>query len=149
MMHSLEKFMDTNAVVLIISFNTLIVLIFDDIRLAFLPKNGDYYVDGIIFFCFLTFMLEFILSCLAKKTYPLSFFFWMDCISLISMFSDIYSMVEIVLGNSELNLPIHTTHFTHVAHAGRASKVGARAGRLIKLLKIIRIMRVAKFYRMT
>lgn len=94
--------------------------------------------------------MEFTISVFAKEGYNLSFFFWMDAISMLSMASDIYFMVEIIVTReSSVVIPHHTTHFVHVAHAGRASKVGARAGRLIKLLKVIKIMRIAKFYRQT
>ena len=91
--HALEKMMEHLFVITIISINTVLVLIIDDIRLIALPQEADIYIDSIIFFCFMTFITEFIISVFAKEGYNFSFFFWMDAISMMSMASDIYFMV--------------------------------------------------------
>lgn len=145
--HKLEKILETNLISAMIGLNTLIVLIGDDVRLISLPYTADKYVDGLIFYCFITFLIELILCCIAKQGYRFSFFFWLDIISLGSMVSDIYFVVYLVV---QKNVgPVIPTHFTHVAHAGRATKIGTKAGRMLKLMRIIKIVRVAKFYNQT
>ncbi len=100
-----------------------------------------------MFVCFLIFLLEMVLSVYSKLDYRLSFFFWLDLLSLLSMLFDIYFLVELLFGdNSFMNV---TGDATNVARAGRASRVGTRAGRLIKMMRLIKLIRVAKVYKQT
>ena len=141
----ISNLLDHNFSMIGITLITFTTLFGDDVRVVFFPKSLDYYIDGILMVCFIAFTVELVCSCLAKENYPWSFFFWLDIISLISMITDVYFLVEIFFGESSfIAIP---TDATNVARAGKASRVGTKAGRLIKLMRLIRLIRVAKFYK--
>lgn len=79
-----------------ITILTILALFANDIRLVWIPKKFDIYVDALILFIFVTFMFELIISCLAKHNYICSFFFILDFIAISSLFLDIYFILELV-----------------------------------------------------
>lgn len=68
---------------------TVYSLFFDDLRaLAFDPSADDTFY-GITSFCMGAFLIEIFFAALVKDDYFLTFFFWLDIISTISMIPDI------------------------------------------------------------
>jgi len=68
---------------------TVYSLFFDDIRAAAVNLEYDsvFYVITII--CMACFMIEIFFASLSKEVYFLTFFFWLDLISTLSMIGDI------------------------------------------------------------
>jgi hypothetical protein len=135
------RFLDHNITTIVVSLFTVIVLFGDDARVALFTNEVDNYVDTILLFCWLVFIVELVLSCLFKDGYWFSFFFWMDIVSIITLPSDIYYLTNSVIGTG-VNF---SSYGTNVARAGRASRVGTKVARLIRVIRLIRLIRVAKF----
>ena len=71
------------------SFVTLYALFADDIRILLLPKEADTTMDILTIIAMTLYLIELVLGVLAIENYFLSFYFWVDLVSLISMFPDI------------------------------------------------------------
>ena len=137
---------------MLITINTVIAIVIDDLKSIWLPKEADSYVDILLIFCLCTFVIEILLSIIAINNYKLSFFFWLDLIGVGYLCLDIAISLLLHAGEEEetkIELPHTTTAFTEIVHASRSSKVGSKAGRFIKLIRIVRVMRLAKLYRQT
>lgn len=68
---------------------TVYSLFFDDIRVLALDVADDEKVFVVTSICFAAFSIEIFLASLSKVDYFLSFFFWLDVVSTISMLPDI------------------------------------------------------------
>ena len=68
---------------------TVYSLFFDDIRVVVFPAWADYIFYAITFFAMIAFAGELCFASVVKEDYFLSFFFWLDMISTISMVPDI------------------------------------------------------------
>ena len=95
-----EKFLEKVPVQIFLTIFTVIALYGDDMRFQFYTQYHIYfpvemYIDVdliyliLILTCFLVFLAEFMLSIVVIKGYTLSFFFWLDLVSLLSLLSDI------------------------------------------------------------
>lgn len=67
---------------------TIYSLFFDDIRAAAFDLDQDNIFYSLTFVCMILFLLEIILASISKEDYFLTFFFWLDVISTISMIPD-------------------------------------------------------------
>jgi hypothetical protein len=68
---------------------TIIALFANDVQLAWMPAEFDLAFDIIQTIMMALFSLEIIFTCLAKKSYINSFFFWLDLIATLSFIQDI------------------------------------------------------------
>ncbi len=68
---------------------TIYSLFFDDIRALAVDKSADDVFYVITSICMACFLVEIFFACIAKEDYFLTFFFWLDLISTISMIGDI------------------------------------------------------------
>lgn len=68
---------------------TIYSLFFDDIRVLAVSVDKDDTFFGLTCFCFAMFAIEILLACISREGYFLSFFFWLDVVSTISMIPDI------------------------------------------------------------
>ena len=68
---------------------TVYSLFFDDIRALSLTPDKDDICFGITAGCMLCFITEIVLASLAKEDYFLTFFFWLDVVSTLSMIPDV------------------------------------------------------------
>jgi hypothetical protein len=73
----------------IIFFFTLYALLGDDVRRAFFSIEADDYFDGFTTTCLIIFSLEIVLSFISMPNYRMTFFFWLDVISTVSLIFDI------------------------------------------------------------
>jgi hypothetical protein len=69
---------------------TFYALFFDDIRLVAFTKSDDDYFFAVTTSCLFFFSFEIVLASYSKKDeYWLSFFFWLDVVSTLSLIPDI------------------------------------------------------------
>mmetsp|Transcript_3333 Transcript_3333/g.2301 ORF Transcript_3333/g.2301 Transcript_3333/m.2301 type:complete len:168 (+) Transcript_3333:211-714(+) len=114
---------------------TIYSLFFDDIRVLALPKDADPICYGITCFCMACFLIEIILASIVKDDYFLSFFFWLDLISTLSMIGDIGWITS---GGSGSGAEVSS-----LAKTSRASRVT----RVIRIVRLIRLIRIVKLYK--
>ena len=76
-------------------------LFFDDIRVLCIPKTYDDTFYVVTFICMMLFLTEILIASYAKEEYVGSFFFWLDCISTVSMIPDIPWIWEPIIGFDE------------------------------------------------
>lgn len=68
---------------------TIYSLFFDDIRASAFGKDADLTFYIISFVCMIFFIAEILIASISKQDYFLTFFFWLDIISTISMIPDV------------------------------------------------------------
>jgi hypothetical protein len=85
----LNNFLDNNYVLIFMTAITIFALFGSSIQAAICPSYVDYGFNIIQILLFGFFSIEIILSVLSKENYFLSFFFWLDIISTISLIQDI------------------------------------------------------------
>jgi hypothetical protein len=77
---------------------TVYTLFFDDIRVLALPVTADEVCWGVTVGCMFMFCVEIFLGSICKDGYFLSFFFWLDVVSTISMLPDIGWVWDLMTG---------------------------------------------------
>jgi len=85
----IAAFIDGTRVTLFMTAVTLWTLFGDDIRLLAFAQEDDRIFVYVVYVCFFLFALEMILACVAKRDYPVSFFFWLDTMATMSLLIDI------------------------------------------------------------
>jgi len=86
----IEKFLMSFLFQIFVNIFTIWCLFADDFKLFFVKKNpGDFFFDVINVICMFTFICEILLTSLTRKTYFLSFFFFMDLISTFIIIFDL------------------------------------------------------------
>jgi len=98
---NLEKFLDSMGVIVLMIFVTIFVLVGDDTKTLSLTYIADQAFDYAKTACFSLFLLEIILTCIAKKGYLFSFFFYLDIVSTLSLIQDIDFMINPLIGLSD------------------------------------------------
>ena len=71
------------------SLITIYTLFFDDIRVLSVTIHEDKWFFGLTAAFFAFFSIEVFLASLSKDDYFLSFFFWLDAVSTVSLLPDI------------------------------------------------------------
>ena len=84
--------------VIFMSGVTLYTLFFDDLRVLLIDKNQDYIFYFITTVCFVLFMVEIIMGSLCRYPYFMTFFFWLDLVSTLSMLPDIGWFWDLITG---------------------------------------------------
>ena len=141
------SFLDSTPVLIIMSVLTLFALFASDIKAAWLRIEVDEAFNIIQCILIGIFGIEFILNCIAKKDYLLSFFFWLDLISTVSIIQDIDYIMNPILGYGPQK---KTTSNKSTAAATKAiSKVSSasRATRVLRVVRIVRLIRMVKLYK--
>ena len=132
----MERILDSVPFTLLIVFLTIFVLFVDDtLVVASVP---DPVHGGVGYVClvakviaFFVFTFELVASSLAKSNYFLSFFFWLDVLTLLSFIPDIillFTGVDLLLSLGVLA----------VARAGRAARAAARTPVLFRVMKVLK-----------
>lgn len=79
---------------------TIFALFGDDIRVLAFDRNADLGFDVVSIICLCAFFSEIVLGVLCKPGYFLSFFFWLDLVSTLSLILDI-GMISKDIGLSD------------------------------------------------
>jgi hypothetical protein len=132
------KFLDHYVVVTVMTIITIYALFFDDLRVLAFPKEADPIFYAITLFGMICFTIEIILASYAKEEYLLSFFFWLDIISTLSMVPDIGWVRDQMFGSGE-----HSEDATDLAKTSRAGRVT----RVVRVIRIVRLVRIVKLYK--
>lgn len=142
---SLFAFIDNWRTTLFMTFLTLYALFADDIRQLSCDKDTDQVVWYITSVVMCIFLLEILLSSFAKPDYFLSFFFWLDVVSTVSMLLDIGWFSNWLFPSGRSGGLSNAS----LVRAARASQIGSRAGRIVRILRIIRLIRIIRLYKVS
>lgn len=93
-----ERTLESYPSVIFMSFVTLYTLFFDDLRVLFIEKKSDSVFFLITTICFFLFLLEILVGSICRHPYFLTFFFWLDLVSTLSMLPDIGWFWDLVTG---------------------------------------------------
>lgn len=121
-----------------ITLLTLYSLFSDDLRTAAFSANYDLIFDGISLTIMCVYTVEIIVSAFVVDGYFLSFFFFLDILSTISMIFDVNFITTIIFATS------NSSSISQLASQSKASRAATRAVRIVKLVRIIRIIKVYK-----
>ena len=133
----IERGMDHWCYSLFMVILTLFALVFDDIRILAFPKSMDDFCFTITSIIMAIFSIELVISSVAVKGYFLSFFFWLDIISTLSLLTDIGWGMDWLLDLSRKN------NASSLAKTFRAVKVT----KIIRLARNVRLIRIIKIYK--
>jgi hypothetical protein len=85
------------------------------------------------------YLIDIIISSIAKNDYIFSFFFWADILCLISLLPDCGWIWNNIVGVSNSYSP-------NVTKIGQTS-ITIRATRIVRVFRIIRLFRITKLYK--
>ncbi len=134
------KFLDWYPVVILMTVITVYALFFDDIRIILFTPTEDDIFFGISLVGFILFSIEIILASITKEDYFISFFFWLDLVSTLSMIPDIGWIWNPLVGGGSAG---GADSATDLAKTSRASKVT----RVVRVIRLIRLIRIVKLYK--
>jgi hypothetical protein len=129
------KFLDHPITSIFMTLITVYSLFFDDIRVLGVSKDADNVFYVITLICMACFLVEIVLASIAKDDYFLTFFFWLDLISTLSMVTDVGWIMQ---GGKSSGGNVGS-----LAKTGRASRVT----RVIRIVRLIRLIRIVKLYK--
>lgn len=139
--HFLNHWLWTLWVTLIILF----ALFGDDMKLLTTEKTADPTFDVLSLIAIGVFTVELVLLSYSQEGYFLSFFFWLDVISTVSIFADVTFIWDSLVSTGQGNQAAKTTQ---LARAGRASRAGTKASRILRSIRVIRLLRIMKLNRL-
>jgi hypothetical protein len=113
-------------------------LLSDDVRTAFFSKVVDMGFDCTSLAVLSIFSVEILLSSWVVDGYFLSFFFYLDIASTISIIFDINFISDMIFNTST------SSSVSQLASQSKASRAATRAVRIVKLFRIIRIIKLYK-----
>jgi class 3 adenylate cyclase len=116
---------------------TIYALVGEDIKLMSTDKDADSTFTSLTIVCMTIFSIECILASIAKVDYFMSFFFWLDIVSTLSMLLDIPAVNEQFLGSDE--------EVSNV-RGSKTARLGARVGRIVRVLRLVRILKLYKAF---
>ncbi|RLN65282.1 hypothetical protein BBJ28_00003447, partial [Nothophytophthora sp. Chile5] len=122
---------------------TIFALFGDDFRVSFFPKSADTSVYNTLFALFIFFSIELMLNIYSRPNYfnrGMSFSFYMDLISTLSVIPDVEWIWVHVVGTSDTSSASQAA----ALKAGRASRAGTKAGRIVRLVRLFRMLRILR-----
>lgn len=117
---------------------TVWALIGDDLRLMYTDKPDDNIFNVLTGICILVFLVEIILSCIAKDDYYMGFFFTLDCVSTVTLVLDLTFVNEALIQRNEEGVDN--------IKSSRTARIGARAARIVRVLRLIRLLKLMKVF---
>ena len=136
----IQKILDNYVVVTIMSLVTIYSLFFDDIRMLTTYLETDYICYDVTAAAFSLFATEIILGSICKENYFLTFFFWLDVVSTLSMLTDIGPIWDGMTGGGGSASASNAAKIAKTSRAGRVTRV-------IRVIRLIRLIRIVKLYK--
>lgn len=127
---------------------TIYALFGDSFRALLTTKDADDGFYTMTILCLGFFVIEIILASIVKDDYWLSFFFWLDVISTLSLLTDIAWVWDEIVDNQDSTSTAANTS-DRFAKASRASRAGTRAARIVRIIRVIRLVRIVKLYKLS
>ena len=111
----------------------------DDLKLILFRPDASVYFDIMIFVSMMIFTLEIVISLFADKEYFLSFYFFLDIISTLTMLLDLSVVSKNFTGPyGSLN---------NLFRSAKTAKIGARAGRITRVIRVVGVLRLSKIFK--
>jgi class 3 adenylate cyclase len=141
---SVGRLIDSYPCMISMTILTIYTLFADDIRnLATMKKHDDIWF-AFATLCLACFLLELVLSCITKRGYLWSFYFWLDLVATISLIPDIGWIWYPIVGVDDSSSGGDATKIHNV---GKAARAGTRTSRVIRIVRLIRLIRLVKLYK--
>jgi hypothetical protein len=85
---------DSNIFLIFMTLCTIFALFSNDIQMAFLPISTDEIITDLQGSTFFIFAFEIIITVIAKRDYPNSFFFWLDIVGTVTIVQDVDWIID-------------------------------------------------------
>ncbi|ETW06787.1 hypothetical protein H310_02942 [Aphanomyces invadans] len=125
---------------------TIFALFADDMRVSGFSGEADSAFYVLLILTFVGFAVEMAANMYARPGYfnrGMSFTFWMDLISTITILSDVPWAMSLIVPDDTNTKGIASASL----QAGKAGRAGTKAGRMVKLIRLIRLIRVSRMFR--
>lgn len=139
----INKILENGIYITFMMIVTVYALFGDDFRLLVAPKSADEVFWSITVAAMFFFLVELVMASVAQKDYFLGFYFWLDLIATVSLFTDIGWIYNEITGGGDINAN-DASQASNLARAGRTARIGTRAGRIVRLVRLIRIVKLYK-----
>lgn len=126
------------------TFLTLYALFGDDLKLTLTNATADETFVYLAYICITFFFLEMVLNSFAYDYYLWSFYFWIDLVSTLSIFTEIPDIMDQLSGQ----MGGAGGSSAEMMKAGKAGRVGTKASKIIRIVRLVRMVRVVKLYKM-
>ena len=125
---------------------TIYALFGDDFRVIATAKSADPVFNILTIIVLSGFLLEIVLASIANEEYFLSLYFWLDCLSTVTMVMDI-TWIWDQATNDENDAIDDAQSASNFFRASRGARIGARLSRLSRVMRFIRLLRVVRLYK--
>lgn len=138
------RFLDSYHCMIFMTILTIYTLFAEDIRNLATMKKDDNIWFALATLCLACFLLELLLSCITKRGYLWSFYFWLDLFATVSLIPDIGWIWYPIIGVDDND---SGGAATKVHNVGKAARAGTRTSRVIRIVRLIRLIRLVKLYK--
>ena len=132
------KIMESNQFTAFMTVLTLYALFGDDMKLCLTDSRADQGFWIMASLCIVFFFSEIVFQTMAYPWYFLGFYFWIDLVSTLSIFTEIPAVMD------EMSAALGGTGGKSAAmlKAGKAGRVGTKASKIIRIVRLVRMIRV-------
>jgi len=125
---------------------TIWALFADDIKMMTTSNESDVGFSISVIFIQFIFSLEVLVGSFCVDNYFLGFFFWLDVISIVSLFLNIHWVNDIIIENLSGTSDQSTTGNKSNS---KTVKVGTKAVTVLRIVRLIRIVRITKIFKIS
>ena len=124
-------------------FAVIIALFAFDFSRTISYSSFDTVIEYTLSFIFVFLMLDCIAQCIVYKSYPASFFFWLDLIGTVTLLADL-SYTYSIFGYTQADLTV-----ARGGRAGRAARTATtlRISKMVMWVRVTRLIRLARVLR--
>lgn len=123
----------------VIACFTLYTLFSDDLKEILFSPKASLVFDILVYVCMGFFALEIVLSLINDKSYFLSFYFYLDIVSTLSMILDLSYFSQTSLDS--------VSSINNILRSAKTAKIGSRAGRIVRMFRIVGVFRLSKIFK--
>lgn len=134
---------------IIFTILTIFALFSDDVKIITSSKSADATFSAFVIFVLSCFVIELVLASIAQKNYIFSFFFFLDLISIITMFLDIHWVSEAIIFSMSETTASDDGQLATLGKESTGAKIGNRAFKVLRIMRLVRLVRISKLYKAT